>query len=75
MTTSGEAKVNRYRAPARRITRLAATFDRKNRSRLPRALATPEPLLEVGNLRCGAKPDPQQGLRRQQRDVIAGGRN
>jgi hypothetical protein len=44
-----------------------------HRSPLPPAPAAPEPPFEVENLCRGAQPDPQQSLRRQQRDVMAGG--
>jgi hypothetical protein len=37
------------------------------------APAASEPPFEVENFRRGAQPAPQQGLRRQQRDVMTGG--
>jgi hypothetical protein len=37
------------------------------------APTAPEPPFEVENLGRGAQPDPQQRLRRDQRDVVAGG--
>jgi hypothetical protein len=40
---------------------------------LPSTLAAPKPRFEIENLRRGALPDPRQRLRRQQRDVMAGG--
>jgi hypothetical protein len=47
-------------------------LDRNDRSPLLPASATPEPSFEVENLCRGAQSEPQQGLRRRQRDVMAG---
>src|SRR5215472_19173977 len=37
------------------------------------AAAPPQPFLEVEHPRAGVQPQPLQGLRRQQREVMAGG--
>ena len=39
----------------------------------PPATAAPEPPFQVENLGRGAQPEPQQRLRRQQRDMVTGG--
>jgi hypothetical protein len=60
-------------APPRLITRPAPPLDRDHRPPLPPAPAAPEPPFEIEDLRAGAQSGPQQSLRRQQRDVVAGG--
>src|SRR5260370_37833431 len=53
--------------------RSSSPFNRNHRPPLPPASAAPEPPFEVENLGAGAQSDPQQRLRRKQRDVMAGG--
>jgi hypothetical protein len=52
---------------------LPPPLQRNHRPPLGSAPAAPEPVLEVENLRAEAQSDPEEGLRRQQRDVVAGG--
>src|SRR5215472_15424744 len=43
------------------------------RSPLPSAATAPQPFLEIEHPRARVRPQPLQGLRRQQRNVVAGG--
>src|ERR1700674_380631 len=52
---------------------LPPPFHRNHRPPLPPAPAAPEPPFEIEYLGRGAQSAPQQGLRRQQRDMLAGG--
>jgi hypothetical protein len=52
---------------------LARPLDRHDGSSPCSASPAPDPLLEIEHLGLRAEPKPQQKLRRQQRDVIAGG--
>src|SRR5271166_5772923 len=54
------------------LTRPAPATDRNDRSPFPSAPAASEPPFEVENLGRGGQSGPQQRLRRQQRDVMAG---
>ena len=56
-----------------RATRPAPATHRNHRPPLPPAPAAPQPPFEVENLGRGAQPGLQQRLRRQQRDMVAGG--
>ena len=51
---------------------LTPPLDRNDVSPLPPAPAASEPLFEVEDLHPRAEPGPQQGLRRQRRDVVGG---
>src|ERR1700722_10839275 len=52
---------------------LPPPLDRNDRSPLRSASAAPKPALEVENLGLGVQTGPEQRVRRQQRDVVAGG--
>jgi hypothetical protein len=54
------------------LTRTPPPLHRNHRPPLPPAPAAPEPAFEVENFRRGAEAHPQQGLRRQQRDMVTG---
>jgi hypothetical protein len=55
------------------LAALPPPLHRNHRPPLPSALAAPEPPVEVENLCRGAQSGPEQRLRRQQRDTMAGG--
>src|SRR5438105_4868458 len=58
---------------SRDLGSLAPPFHRDHRPPLPPSLPTSEPVLQVENLGRADQPGPQQRLRRQQRDMVAGG--
>jgi hypothetical protein len=61
------------RSVSETITHSAPPLDQNDRPTPASASAAPEPPFEDQHLRRGAEPEPQQGLRRQQRDLVAGG--
>src|ERR1700751_5769926 len=61
------SRMHSYRWPG--PSRPRPPLNRNDRPALRSTPAAPEPGLEVEHLRRGVEPDPQQRLRRQQRDV------
>jgi hypothetical protein len=76
LSVAGCARGRRQKATApleRRSLAVSPPLHRNYRPPLPSAAPTPEPRFEIENLGRRAQADPQQSLRRQERDMVTGG--